>query len=92
MDEEMKALEAYKAWELNNLPPGANVVGCRWVYALKKDAAGHIICYKARLVVQGFSQIPGIDYFDTYAPVAKMASIWTFLALTAALDYKIHGG
>ena len=90
MDEEMKALEAYKTWELDDLPPGANVVGCRWVYALKKDAAGHIIRYKARLVAQGFSQIPGIDYFDTYAPVAKMASIRTFLALSAALDYEIH--
>ena len=90
MDEEMKALEAYKTWELDDLPPGANLVGCRWVYALKKDAAGHIIRYKARLVAQGFSQIPGIDYFDTYAPVAKMASIRTFLALSAALDYEIH--
>ena len=40
--------------------------------------------------MQGFSQIPGIDYSDTYAPVAKMASIRTFLALSAALDYEIH--
>ena len=43
MDKEMKALEAYKTWELDDSPPGANLVGCHWVYALKKDAAGHII-------------------------------------------------
>ena len=47
MDEEMKALEAYKTWELDDLSSGANLVGCRWVYALKIDATGHIIHYKA---------------------------------------------
>jgi len=67
------------------------VVGCRWVYALKHDAAGNIIWYKALLVlVQGFSQVPGVNFFDTYTPVAKLASIWTALAYGAQCDYKIH--
>ena len=72
------------------LSPRVVTVGSHWVYAFKKDATGHTICYKACLVAQGLSQIPGIDYFDTYAPMAKMASIQTFLALSAALDYEIH--
>jgi hypothetical protein len=66
------------------------VVGCRWVYALKRDAAGNIIRYKACLVAQGFSQVPGVDFFDTYAPVAKLALIRTALAYGAQRDYEIH--
>jgi hypothetical protein len=57
---------------------------------LKRDAAGQVVCYKARLVAQGFSQVPGIDYFDTYAPVAKLASIRTVLALAAREDWEIE--
>jgi len=85
----LKALQEYDTWEVD-LPPDGNLVGSRWVFALKKDVASNIVCYKARLVAQGFLQIPGVDYFDTYAPVAKMASIQTFLALAAQLDYEIH--
>ena len=54
----------------------------------KKDAAGNVIRYKARLVAQGFSQVPGVDYFDTFAPVARLASICTVLAFAAAEDYE----
>jgi hypothetical protein len=90
MDEERKALETHGTWELVEPPIGANIVGCRWVYALKRDAAGNIVRYKARLVAQRFSQIPGVDYFDTYAPVAKMASIQTMLVLGARYNYEIH--
>ena len=45
----------------------------RWTYVMKKDAAGNIVCYKAHLIAQGFSQVLGVDFFDTYAPVTKMA-------------------
>lgn len=60
------------------------------MFRAKKDAAGNIVRHKARLVAQGFSQVPGVDYFDTYAPVAKLASIRTVLALAARLDLEIH--
>ena len=83
MEEERIALEAHGTWEVTTLPKGANIVSCRWVYALKKDAMGNIVHYKARLVAQGFSQTPGVDFFDTYAPVAKMASVRTTLAKAA---------
>ena len=46
--------------------------------------------YKARLVAQGFSQVPGVDYFDTFAPVDRLASIHTVLAIAASENYKIH--
>ncbi|KZV84359.1 reverse transcriptase, partial [Exidia glandulosa HHB12029] len=46
--------------------------------------------HKARLVAQGFSQVPGVDYFDTFAPVAKLASIRVVLAMAARLDLELH--
>ncbi|OJA13049.1 hypothetical protein AZE42_11790, partial [Rhizopogon vesiculosus] len=88
--EELAMLQAAGAWELADLPDGANLVGSKWVFRAKKDAAGHIVCYKARLVAQGFSQVPGIDFFDTYAPVATLASIRTVLAMSARQNYKLH--
>jgi hypothetical protein len=90
MEEELASLEAHGTWKLVDLPTGANLVGCGWTYVVKKDAAGNIVRYKARLVAQGFSQVPGIDFFDTYAPVAKMASSRLALAYGARWDYEIH--
>ena len=90
MEEELNALKEYTTWEIVDDPKNANIVSCRWTYVLKKDLSGNIVCYKARLVVQGFSQMPGVDFFDTYTPVTKMATIRTVLAFTARHDYKIH--
>ena len=90
MEEEKVALEAHGTWKVVTLPKGANVVGCHWTYAIKRDADGNIIRYKARLVAQGFSQTPGVDFFDTYAPVAKMAAVRTTLAKAARRDDEIH--
>ena len=56
----------------------------------KKDAAGVVVQYKARLVAQGFSQVPGVDYFDTFAPVARLASTRTVIAIAAAENLEIH--
>ena len=57
---------------------------------VKTDAVENVVCYKAHLVAQGFSQIPGIDYFDTFAPVAKLASICVVLAIATARNMEIH--
>jgi len=56
----------------------------------KKDAVGNVVHYKAHLVAQGFSQVPGVDYFDMFAPVTKLASIRMVLTLAAAKDMEIH--
>ncbi|CAA7269926.1 unnamed protein product [Cyclocybe aegerita] len=77
-------------WELVDAPPGANIIGSKWVFRAKKDAAGNVVRYKARLVAQGFSQVPGINYFNTFAPVARLASIRAVLAMVAVHDYEIH--
>jgi hypothetical protein len=74
--EELETLRLAGTWKLVDHPGGdQNIVGSKWVFRAKKDAAGNIIRHKARLVAQGFSQVPGVDYFDTYAPVARLASI-----------------
>lgn len=75
MDEEKTVLEGYKTWEIMDAPKGVNIVGCRWTYIVKRDASGNIVWYKAQLVTQGFSQVEGINFFNMYAPVAKMATI-----------------
>ena len=64
-------------WEVVDAPPNANIVGSIWVFCTKKDTAGNVVHYKARLITQGFSQVPGVDYFDTFVPVAHLASIRT---------------
>ena len=88
--EELATLQAAGTWELADLPAGSNLVGSKWVFRAKKDAAGNVVRHKARLVAQGFSQVPGVDYFDTYAPVATLTSIRTVLALAARLNFELH--
>ena len=83
-------MKAAGTWELVDVPAGANIVGSKWVFCAKKDAAGNVVCYKARLVAQGFSKVPGVDYFDTFAPVACLASIRAILVMAAVNDYEIH--
>ena len=87
---ELKTLEDVGTWELTNTPEGANVVGSKWVFRIKHNASGRVVRYKARLVAQGFSQVEGVDYFDTYTLVARLASLRTILALAARLDLELH--
>ena len=67
-----------------------HVLRCRWVYKYKRDHTGNVVRYKARLVIQGFGQKFGIDFFDTFAPVARMSSIRLVLAIAAVLDLILH--
>ena len=90
IDEELAMLKAAGTWRLEEAPAGANIIGSKWVFKAKKDAAGNIARYKARLVAQGFSQIGGVDYDDTYAPVARLASSWAVIAMANRLDLELH--
>ena len=90
MIKEFSALTQHETWELVDLPSGANLVGCKWVYKTKRKANGEIDRYKARLVAQGYSQEEGIDYNEVFAPVAKYKSIRTVLAIANQLDLEVH--
>lgn len=74
MDCEMKTLKDAGTWETVPHPTGHNIIGSKWVFQIKRKADSTIDKYKACLVVQGFTQIYGTDYFKTYSPVAKLAS------------------
>src|SRR5260370_22742382 len=69
IQEELATLKTAGTWKLEEAPPEANIIGSKWVFKAKKDSAGNIARYKARLVAQGFSHIYGINSDDTYAPV-----------------------
>jgi hypothetical protein len=90
IESELAQLEALHTWDLVEKPKGVNVVGSKWVFRAKKNAAGEVVKAKARLVAQGFSQVPGVDYFDTFAPVATFASSRTVLAFAASLNLELH--
>ena len=75
MNEEMSALNKNHTWEIIDHPKDKKLVGCKWVYTIKFKADGSLERYKARLVAKGYTQTHGIDYQETFAPVAKMNTV-----------------
>ncbi|THH19984.1 hypothetical protein EUX98_g8666 [Antrodiella citrinella] len=76
-------------WKLVDLPAGQHAIGRRWVLLVKRNADGTVNKFKARLVAQGFSQIPGQDFSATYAPVMRLESFRVLLHIAASLDMEI---
>ncbi|GAA6003970.1 hypothetical protein JCM5350_005092, partial [Sporobolomyces pararoseus] len=93
-EEEFNSLkEKYKVFNVvdkSQVPRNAKILGCRFVYRRKKDQFGKVKSYKVRLVAQGFAQRPGLDFRETFAPVAKFTSIRVLLALAARQNLKLQ--
>ena len=90
MNEEMKALEKNRTWEIVEKPRGKKPVGCRWIYTVKYKSDGTLDRYKARLVAKGYTQTYGIDYEETFAPVAKMNTVRILLSLAAHSGWELN--
>lgn len=87
---ELTQLDEMGTWELVEPPKDRTLVGNKWVLVKKTNKEGEIVKYKARLVAKGYSQIPGMDYTDTFAPVVRLKSIHSTMSVVAALDWEVE--
>jgi len=90
MKKKLVILKEAKMWKLVDVPISINIVSYKWVFKAKKNIAGNVVYYKTCLVVQEFSQVSGIDYFDTYVSIAQLSSIYTILTIVAAQNIEIY--
>ncbi|KAL8118911.1 hypothetical protein AgCh_016413 [Apium graveolens] len=89
MKSEMESMYTNQVWTLVEAPEGVKPIGCKWVYKRKIGADGQVETYKARLVAKGFRQRQGIDFDETFLPIALLKSIRILFAIGAYYDYEI---
>ncbi|XP_076889912.1 uncharacterized protein LOC143540492 [Bidens hawaiensis] len=90
MTTELDAIKRDMTWELVKLPQGKNLVGLKWLFKTKVGLDGNILKHKARLVAKGYSQQDGIDYQETFAPVARFETIRVVLSVAAQMGWLVH--
>ena len=91
IQKEIQSLEDISTFEtIDILPTGQKAIGSKLIFQIKHNTNGSIKCHKARLVVKGFSQMPGIDFDGTFAPVIKLTSIHIMCALAVCLKLHFH--
>ncbi|GJX04760.1 zinc finger, CCHC-type containing protein [Tanacetum coccineum] len=90
INDEMDSIMGNNTWVLTDLPPGCKPLGCKWIFKRKLKVDGTVEKFKARLVIQGFKQKSGIDYFDTYDLVARLSTIRLLIALASIHNLIIH--
>ena len=86
---EMESLDSNQVWDLLEALANNKPIGCKWVYKRKRGSNGKVETFKARLIVKGYTQREGIDYEETFSPVAMLKSIRILLSIAACLDFEI---
>jgi hypothetical protein len=89
MKSELGSMSENQVWTLVDPPSDRKAIECKWIFKKKMDADGNVTVYKARLVAKGFRQVQGVDYDETFSPVAMFKSIWILLAIAVFHDYEI---
>ncbi|KAL6211362.1 hypothetical protein ACLB2K_016589 [Fragaria x ananassa] len=90
MNAEIQALQSNRTWSLVPLPVHKKPVGCKWVYQIKYHPDGTVDRFKARLVAKDYSQIEGVDYRETFAPVAKLTTVRVLLSIASLRGWHLH--
>jgi hypothetical protein len=90
MHEELENFERNQVWTLVEPPGDVNVIGTKWVFKNKQGVDGEIVRNKARLIAQGFSQVEGLDFGETFAPVTRLEVIRILLAFAASKGFKLY--
>jgi hypothetical protein len=90
MNEELDQIEKNKTWDLVPRPNDKNVIGTKWVYRNKLNEDGQIVRNKARLVCKGYAQVEGVDFEETFSPVARIEAIKMFLAFACYKKFKVY--
>ena len=90
MHEELHQFVRNNMWELVPKPKGVNVIGIKWIFKNKSDEHGTVIRNKSRLVAQGYIQVEGIDFDETFSPVVRLESIRILLAIASHLNFKLY--
>jgi hypothetical protein len=88
--EELLKFQVLDTWEFADLPDGKRPVRSKWVFTVKYTPIGLLDRFKARLVIQGFSQVPGDDFSETFSPIVRFESLRILLAIVVYLDWKIY--
>ena len=89
MKSEKQSMYDNQVWTLIDPPNGIKTIGCKWVFKKKTDMDDNVHTFKARLVAKGFKQTHGVDYDETFSPMAMLKSIRILLAIAAYYDYEI---
>jgi hypothetical protein len=89
MNAELKSIRVNQIWYLNTTSEEIKPIGCKWVYKRKRGVDGKVETFKARSVAKGFIQKEGIDYEETFSPVAMLKSIRVLLTISCNYDYEI---